>query len=318
MHWKISPFIVLFIIVISCKNETSKNSLIPSEEKASSYIIEADEMLEIYSNENVKIVDFRKEKNYNEGHIEGAIQLWRSDLENQTYPYGGMLPQPETIETLFSSLGITNEDSIIVYDDRGSCDAVRFWWILQYYNFKTVRILNGGIDAWKELDGVITTQNTVVKPSMFSLNNEVKNSINVTKEEVLKKISTGSNSILLDTRNLEEFSGKRQKKGAAKGGRIPKSKLFDWENAIDYSNNKKLKSVEELKQLVSSLNILEHDTIITYCHSGVRSAHTYFVLKEVLGFQHVYNYDGSWTEWSYFKELPYKKDSITVITVVNK
>lgn len=319
MIWKSNISLILLFVLFSCKNEvTSENKEtenIPfaSEKIATSYLIEAEELLSIYSEKNVKIVDFRKEKNYTDGHIEGAVQIWRDDFTSKDYPFGGMLPQPEIVENLFSSLGINNEDSIVVYDDRGSCDAVRFWWVMQYYNFKKVQVLNGGIDAWKDLNGAITTEKTEVKPSQFSLNGEVNTSINISKEEILKIVNSASEAILLDTRNIDEFSGKRQKKGASKGGRIPKSKLFDWDIAIDYSNNKKLKSTKELKQLVDSLQIKNTDTVITYCHSGVRSAHTYFVLKEILGYEHVYNYDGSWTEWSFFEELPFKKDSITVV-----
>ena len=273
----------------------------------------AEELKQIYHNKNVKIVDFRKKKNYNDGHIEGAIQIWRDDFKNDSFPYGGMLPKNSTLEALFSSLGIKSTDTIIVYDDRGSCDAARFWWIMQYYNFNSVKILNGGIDAWKKLQGKITTEKTEAHLSEFAFGAEINSSINITKEEIVKKLNSNSTAIILDTRNIDEFSSKRQKKGAAKGGRIPRSILFDWDKAVDYSSNKKLKSTQELKRLVNTLQISETDTIITYCHSGVRSAHTYFVLKEVLGYQHVYNYDGSWTEWSYFEELPFEKDSITVI-----
>jgi len=315
MNWKNSIYFCLFIVVCSCKNEPSviKNSSISSETTSHSYIIEANDLLLIYTQPNVKIIDFRKEKNYNEGHINGAIQIWRNDFENNSFSYGGMLPKSETIENLFSSLGISNDDLIIVYDDRGSCDAARFWWVLQYYNFKSVKILNGGIDAWKEIKGTITTEQTLVESSHFNFKNKANTSINISKDELLIKLNKNSNAIILDTRSQDEFSGKRQKKGASKGGRIPKSILFDWDKAIDYSKNKELKSIKELKKIVSELQISETDTIITYCHSGVRSAHTYFVLKEILGFQHVYNYDGSWTEWSYFEDLPFEKDSITVI-----
>lgn len=290
-----------------------KNSSISTEIISHSYLIEANEMLLNYSKPNVRIVDFRKEKSYNEGHIKGAIQMWRDDFENDSFPYGGMLPKAETIEALFSSLGISNKDLIIVYDDRGSCDAARFWWVLQYYNFKSVKILNGGIDAWKEIQGKITTEKTDTQLSQFALGINFNTSINISRNELLKKLNKNSSAIILDTRNTDEFSGKRQKIGASKGGRVPKSILFDWDKAIDYSKNKELKSIEELEKLVSDLQISETDTIITYCHSGVRSAHTYFVLKELLGFQHVYNYDGSWTEWSFYEELPFVKDSITLI-----
>jgi thiosulfate/3-mercaptopyruvate sulfurtransferase len=274
---------------------------------------ETTKSIQEYLKKGAIVLDVRTLLEWNEGHIEGALQIWRNHIENKSYPYGGMLAQPEDIESLISSLGITNEDAIIVYDDRGSCDAARFWWIMQYYNFKRVKILNGGIDAWKEIKGNITTEKSKIQPSQFKFGTTFNNSINISKEELLKRLNTNSKAIILDTRNIEEFSGKRQKEGAAKGGRIPGSKLFDWDKAIDYSNNKKLKSVQEIKEHVRFLNIKETDTIITYCHSGVRSAHTYFVLKELLGFQNVYNYDGSWTEWSFFEELPYKKDSITVI-----
>ena len=314
MNWKNSIYICLFIVVCSCKNEptVTKNFSISSEIAPHSYIIEANDLLLSYTQPNVKIIDFRKEKNYNEGHINGAIQIWRNDFENDSFPFGGMLPKSEIIEVLFSSLGISNNDLIIVYDDRGSCDAARFWWVLQYYNFKSVKILNGGIDAWKEIKGAIATEQTIVESSHFNLKDEANASINISREDLLKKVSSNSNAIILDTRTQDEFSGKRQKKGASKGGRIPRSILFDWDKAIDYSKNKELKSIKELKKLISELQISETDTIITYCHSGVRSAHTYFVLKEILGFKHVYNYDGSWTEWSYYDELPFIKDSITI------
>lgn len=321
MRWKISLYIVLFMMGSSCKNELTEENTsvdttsITSEIETLPYIIEAKDMLQTYSNPMVKVVDFRKEKSYNEGHIEGAVRIWRDDFKNDLFPYEGMLPKAETIEKLFSSLGISNDDLIIVYDDRGSCDAVRLWWVLQYYNFKSVKILNGGIDAWKEEKGTISTEKLINNSSQFSLNNKEASSINISKKELLNKLNSNSKAIILDTRNADEFSGKRQKKGASKGGRIPKSILFDWDKAIDYSKNKKLKSIQELKELVSTFQISETDTIITYCHSGVRSAHTYFVLKEILGFQHVYNYDGSWTEWSYYEELPFVKDSITVLNI---
>lgn len=223
MRWKINLYIVVFIAVCSCKNESSlkllpvESSSISSEIKAISYLIDATEMLQIYSNPNVKIIDFRKEKHYNEGHIEGAIQIWRDDFKNDSFPYGGMLPKAETVATLFSSLGIKNNDLIIVYDDRGSCDAVRFWMVLQYYNLKSVKILNGGIDVWKYKKGAISTEKSIYKSSHFTLNNRIDASINMSKNQLLKKLNSNSKAIILDTRTEDEFSGKRQKKRGFKG-----------------------------------------------------------------------------------------------------
>ena len=109
------------------------------------------------------------------------------------------------------------------------------------------------------------------------------------------------------------FLVKDKKKGAAKGGRIPKSVHIDWAEAFNYSGDKRIKPVEELKIIYNKLNIKKNDPIIVYCHSGVRSAHTTFVLTQLLGYKNVKNYDGSWTEWSYFNDLPFKKDSVIKI-----
>ena len=118
------------------------------------------------------------------------------------------------------------------------------------------------------------------------------------------------NTVLIDTRNNDEFTGKYHKKGAKKPGRIPNSINIDWAKNINYDDNKRLKSIEELKNIYDKLNINKTDSIILYCHSGLRSANTTFVLTQLLGYKNVMNYDGSWTEWSHFNDLPSVSDHI--------
>ena len=113
--------------------------------------------------------------------------------------------------------------------------------------------------------------------------------------------------MLIDTRTKEEFLGEYIKKGAFKAGKIPKSKLIDWANAINYDGDKKIKSKAELNEIYAGLN--KNDTLYVYCHSGVRSAHTTFVLTQILGYKNILNYDGSWTEWSYYEKLLLNKDN---------
>ena len=115
------------------------------------------------------------------------------------------------------------------------------------------------------------------------------------------------------TRTHNEYSGKRLKRGAGAAGRIKGSHWIDWSEAIDYHGDHQFKDIDELKEIYGRFIPSTEDTVVTYCHSGVRSAHTTFVLSELLGYPHVKNYDGSWTEWSRQKGFPVEKDSITVI-----
>ncbi len=161
--------------------------------------------------------------------------------------------------------------------------------------------------------GAINNDTIPATSSTFSLPKESSFDLWIGKDKITEILASNKNNIILDTRNIDEFTGKRQKSGAYKGGRIPKSVLIDWAEAIDYEGSKKFKSFEELEKIYSRMGVSKNDPVITYCHSGVRSAHTTFVLTELLGYKNVKNYDGSWVEWSYFDNLPFEYDSITTI-----
>ena len=147
MNLKINLILIMFLM-FSCKKESVEKSY----SKKSNYLINANELLEIASNNKIKILDFRKKEDYQKEHIKNAIQIWRSDLENPNYVYSGIMPSSQQIERLFSDLGIESEDTVVIYDDKGLCEAARLWWILQVYNFKNVKLLQGGITAWKTIN----------------------------------------------------------------------------------------------------------------------------------------------------------------------
>ena len=306
MSWKIS--IILYLLIISaCKHEKANDF----KKVEVTYLIEANELKGIAQQPNIKIIDFRKKEIYENEHIVGALNLWRTDIEDTSYTYSGIMASKTQIESLFGQLGIATDDTIIVYDDNGLCEASRLWWILQNYDFKNIKLLHGGISEWKSNNGQVTTQIPKVNTAVFKLTKHPKMQYYVSKEQVSDALN--SNVVILNTRTSEEFSGKRQKKGATKAGRIPNSIHIDWAETINYNGNKHLKSLKELEIIYSELNIKKNDSIIVYCHSGVRSAHTTFVLTQLLGYKHVKNYDGSWTEWSYFNDLPINGNNITLI-----
>lgn len=163
------------------------------------------------------------------------------------------------------------------------------------------------------MSGQLSTSMQTKEQSNFKFHSKNRTSFYITKEELSKATKNNSDWTLIDTRTHDEFTGKRQKLGASMAGRIPNSSFIDWSEAVDYDDTMKFRSLEELEQLYKKLSVSKNDTIVTYCHSGVRSAHTTFVLTQLLGYNNVKNYDGSWVEWSYYKDLPIKKDSSIVI-----
>lgn len=306
MNWRIK-YVLVFLFLIGCK---INNEHTPATNNTSKYLIEVEELQKIIKAPTIRIIDFRKPELYNQEHIENAINIWRTDIEDQEFPYDGMMANQFQLETLFSNLGIGNSDTLVVYDDNGLCDSARLWWVLQNYNFNRVLLLHGGISEWKKLGGTTTNLKTEKTASKFTFKGKPSMKFLIHKEDVLK---TNKQQYVIDTRTADEYSGKRQKKGAFKGGRIPHSIWMDWTNAIHYHGDKKLKSIQKLDSIYSTIVPSKSDSIIVYCHSGFRSAHTTFVLTELLGYQNVKNYDGSWSEWSYFNDLPFEKDSITLI-----
>jgi len=307
MNWRISIILILWVI-LGCK----KTDQIPSNSNKNSYVIEADELKTLVNHPNIKIIDFRKKRTYENEHILGALNIWRTDIENATYPYSGMMPSKPQLEKLFGTLGIKNTDTLIAYDDKGLCEAARLWWILQNYDFKNIKMLHGGIKTWKARGGKVSDKIPAIEETIFTFTENPSMPYYASKENV--QLALKENTLILDTRTEDEFSGKRQKKGAARSGRIPGSIHIDWTEAIYYNEDKHIKSLQDLDIIYRKLNASKDDPIIVYCHSGVRSAHTFFVLTQLLGYKNVKNYDGSWTEWSYFNNLPIERDSTTLIT----
>lgn len=305
MSWKIS-YLLFILLAWSCNKDKISDTLTGDFVS----IIDAVELDNIYNNQNVKLIDFRKYEDYNNGHIPGALNIWRNDIENDLYPYKGVMASKQQVEELFRELGIETEDTIIVYDDRGMCEASRLWWILYNYDFKKIKLLNGGFSAWKKINGQTDTIKPTLERTNFELSSSPSMALYVSKDKLQEKLQ--SNIKIIDTRTIEEYSGEVIKNGAKRAGRIPGSIHLDWSRTINFDGDKKLKPVEDLKTIFKKLEIKKTDSIILYCHSGVRSAHTTFVLNEIMGYKNVMNYDGSWTEWSHFNDLPIENGLVSL------
>lgn len=289
--------IVGLLVAGSCKD-------VPAKETSEDTLLEVAQLSDIDLTK-ARLIDFRKPEQYADGHIPGALNLWRDAIENSSYSYGGMLADKTHMEKVLSDLGITNDHQLIIYDDQGLPEAARMWWALKHYGFPDVKLLNGGMQAWTEAGNATESEGVKPEPANYTFPSGPSLGKLITKEELFELISSKEQSyVLVDTRSKEEYTGTRWKAGAAKAGRIPTSVHLDWSEAIHFDGSKKFKSLADLERIFDRLGVSKEDKIIVYCHSGVRSSHTYFVLTELLGYKNVFNYDGSWTEWSH-TEYPY-------------
>ncbi|TMM57478.1 sulfurtransferase [Maribacter algarum] len=315
MNWRISEILLIFLALFSCRESVETKALVTSEEASNYYsiehLIDVKELKRAQNEDALKIIDFRKPEEYKAGHIPNALNIWRSDIEDTSYPYKGMAASKIVMEKLLSSMGIQPNDIIIIYDDKGLCDAARLWWVLKTYNFNTVKLLNGGWTDWKKNQGLISNNLPKITPSNFTFSDALSNDYLIQKDSLQAQLDN-ENIVLIDARTADEFSGKRLKAGAKRGGRIPNSFNIDWTEAIN-SSNRKFKSPEAIEKVYAQIGVTKDKPIVVYCHTGVRSAHTTFVLTELLGYANVKNYDGSWSEWSYYDELPIEKDSVTIV-----
>jgi thiosulfate/3-mercaptopyruvate sulfurtransferase len=316
MRWS-SSILIIVLLLGSCRQQEAVTPGAETAVRAEGYahpasLVSVDELVRISGQEEVKVIDFRQRDAFDQGHIPGALPIWRPDIEAHDQATPGLVASREALETLLSGLGIRPEDTLVVYDDHGGVDAARFWWAMRYYGFDQVRLLNGGLQAWQAEGLPLNTSSPVPAPAAFRFTGPGHPSLRIEKDTLMGLLGTPGWT-LIDTRTPEEYNGKRQKEGASAAGRIPGSLNIDWAESVHYGGDKTFRTPEELAKIYRALPADPDGLIVTYCHSGVRSAHTSFVLTQLLGYTRVRNYDGSWLEWSSTPGLPIEKDSLTSI-----
>lgn len=296
MNWtNFVAYLMLLALIVGCNNPTKQVEIEPA--RVTKYLIEAEELLPITGNDTIALLDLQRPEDFQKGHIRSSINIWRSALNNPSFKYDGMIPDRDFLEEILHSKGVPENAFMVLYDNRGSCEATRLWWILKHYGYERMAILNGGIQGWMKLDS-LTTMTINRERSDFKLpsNVEAATSINMLLEDLSMMINNNE-PYILDTRSKDEFEGLSLKQGAKWAGHLPESKHIDWMEAVDQETFR-FKKTSELQKIYKE--VLENEQlVVTYCHSGVRSTHTYFVLTELLGRKNVKNYDGSWVEWTH-------------------
>lgn len=273
-------------------------------------LVKPNDALKLIKNNNYKVIDIRPDDEYLNEHIQDALQITREDIESDDYPYVGMRADKVQIENLFSKLGVSNNDNLLLIDGRAGYDAARLWWLLKIYGYEKVQVIDGGIDGWNYYGLPIVSGELSIspKPTNFSFSSATDNSLLADKDDVIRALKE-NNTIILDTREEDEFIGDEIKEGAFIGGRIPQSVHINYVEAVDVDGDYGIKNRNELEVLYGDF---KENAVIAYCHTGVRSAFTTMILSELLGYENIKNYDGSWVEWSHFEDLPILKDNTSV------
>jgi len=271
-------------------------------------LVSTDWVAEHANNPTVRIVESDEDVLlYDVGHVPGAVKVdWHNELQHQVVRD---YVDKEAFAKLVGSKGIGNNHTVVFYGDRNNWWACYALWVFKMYGHQDCRIMNGGRQKWID-EGRPLTQERPNYPAQNYTASGPDLSIRAFRQEVMDHIKV--QRPLIDVRSPGEYSGELihmpdyPQEGALRGGHIPGAASVPWGQAV--APNGTFKSAEELKALYEGrAGLKSQDDVVVYCRIGERSSHTWFVLTYLLGYPHVRNYDGSWTEWGNLVGVPIEK-----------
>jgi thiosulfate/3-mercaptopyruvate sulfurtransferase len=244
---------------------------------------------------------------YDQGHIPGAVGWnWQTQLQDNVQRD---LIDRAALERLLSESGISNDTTILLYGDNNNWFAAYAYWALKYYGHDKVQLVDGGRVKWEKEARQYSTDVPSYPATSYRFKSSPNENIRAYRDQVLGKIGKAA---LVDVRSPKEFSGELlapenlPQEGAQRGGHIPTAASIPWATAVNAEDGT-FKSNDELKEIYGGKGVVSNKEVIAYCRIGERSAHTWFVLHELLGYPDVKNYDGSWTEWGSSIRVPIEK-----------
>lgn len=252
-------------------------------------------------------VDYDPTANYSLGHIPGAVLFdWRRDMND---PVRRDILSKSQLEELLSKAGFSADTTLVLYGDFNNWFAAFAFWILKYYQVDKVVLMNGGRKKWLAEDGQVTKDQpnyTRTEYKVRGTDEGIRTYLDAMKQRLGLK-----SSVLVDVRSPAEFTGEitappeYPNEHAQRGGHIPGAVNIPWSQAVREDGT--FKTPEELSRLYEGKGVTSDKDVVTYCRIGERSSFSWFVLKYLLGYPNVKNYDGSWTEWGNMVKNPIEK-----------
>jgi thiosulfate/3-mercaptopyruvate sulfurtransferase len=271
-------------------------------------LVSTDWVAEHLNDPNVRVVESDEDVLlYDMGHVPGAINLdWHTDLQDQVKR--DFLCKAG-FEALLGKNGIGNDTTVVFYGDRNNWYATYAYWLFKYFGHRDARVMNGGRAKW-EAEGRPMSREVPSYPETTYTAQEPDEQIRAYRDDVLKQVKSGAPA-LVDVRSVPEYTGEvlhmagYAQEGAQRGGHVLGAKSIPWATAANEDGT--FKSPEQLREIYGGKDITPDKNVIAYCRIGERSSHTWFVLRELLGYPDVRNYDGSWTEWGSMVGVPIAK-----------
>ncbi len=250
----------------------------------------------------VRIIEASTAKtSYDDAHVPGALWIDHfADLLRSGDDSAGEVLTPPQFAALMTRLGITPDSTVVAYGDRQNSYAIRLFWTLDYYKHPGHScVLEGGRERWLA-EGRPMTAKVLLPPTVSYPEPQTHIDANRATWQQVQSAIGANDKVILDVRSRGEYDGTSVR--AKRGGHIPGALHVEWTDATNGENV--LKSEEELRTLYASSGVTPDKEIIAHCQLGIRAVHTWFVLKHVLGYPNVKNYDGSWAEWGNRDDLP--------------
>ncbi len=273
-------------------------------------LVSTDWVAEHLNDPNIRLIESDEDTLlYGAGHIPGAVEVdWTRDLNDQVRR--DYLDRAG-FAALMSRIGVTPDTTVVFYGDRNNWWATYAYWVFQLFGHTNAKVMDGGRLKWEKEGRELTRDVPSYAATTYQAKERDDSKIRAFRDQVLKHIEAGKQ--LVDVRSPDEYSGKLlhmenyPNEGALRGGHIPGAKSVPWARAANPDDGT-FKSADELKAIyLEEQGLNPTDEVVAYCRIGERSSHTWFVLTNLLGFNNVRNYDGSWTEWGNSVGVPIER-----------